>query len=456
MNLAKFKFFCSESCIRRWLQECANPKSCPHCKTKATSRDIRFIYATKIRVIDNSVELELQRRLQSMQDEKVRLVTENSLNSMQVAVQKAEIRRLKEEIEMLRNSVQIETGRATAGIRTIKSGRIYLEKNLDFNGELGCRFIRFLYRTKKLIVTQKAGVSLFPGFGVRLIDFPTYRKEKFINTSTKVINDFSIDSNETFVVTVSREATCKMYNIASGVSVNSFTPTTVPLWTCAFDVERPHNLYLGAQNGSTYIYDIRQPNDVMKEVSALDNRRPVKYTIPMKRNESFPHGGFFVVHTCGIYFYEYLPSTEIASTTLNFTDPILVVTYDERTEMLLITKSPTGQGAVFKQTRHILMKLVKEDGIPVLQEIYSFNGSSSTFPSLSRPSQIKVPDGFIVASYLEDTKMMQARSPSVGLLHETSISDAITDICPIYLDNSFFFGALSPSRCRLFKVNLGY
>lgn len=391
-----------------------------------------------------------------MQDERARLIAENTLEKMQSAVNKAEIRRLKEEIEMLRSSVQISTGRATAGIRTIKTGRIYLEKNLDFNGDLSCRFMHYLNRTKKLIVTQKAGVSLFPGFGVRLIDFPTYRKEKFINTSSKALNDFSIDSNETFVISVSREATCKLYNISSSVSVNSFTPSTVPLWSCAFDVERPHNLYLGAQNGCTYIYDIRQPNVVMKEVTALDNRMPVKYTIPMKRNESFPQGGFFVIHTRGIYFYEYLPSTEIKSTALNFSDPILVVTYDDRTEMLLITKSPTGQGVEFKQTRHILMKLVKEDDIPVLQEIFRFNGSSSTLPSLSRPSQIKVRDGFIVANYLEDTKMLQVRSPSVGLLHEASISDAIADICPIYLDNTFFFGALSSSRCRLFKVNLGY
>ena len=401
--------------------------------------------------------MELQAAVQKLTEEKNRLFTDNSLNSIKIITQTREIRKLTEEIELLRNSVQSSNGRATAGIRTIKTGRMYLEKNLDFKENLDSRWMQFLSRNKKLIVTQKsAGTALFPGFGVKLIDFSTYRQEKFINTSNKTLNDFSVDSNETFVVTVSRETTCKMYNISSNASVSSFTPATVPIWSCSFDKDRPNNLYLGAQNGCTYIYDLRNPSDVLKEVSSLDNRTPVKYIIPMKKTENFSHGGFFVIHIRGLFFYEYLPSGEISSTTLNFNDPIMVASYDDRTEMLLITKNPTGRGSDFHQSKHFLMKLIKEDGIPLLQEIYSFDGTRSNLPSMSRPSQIKVPDGFIVASYLQDTKMIQARSPSVGLLHEASISDAITDICPIYLDNTFFFGALSQSRCRLFKITLGY
>lgn len=375
-----------------------------------------------------------------------------------IIAQTREIRKLTEEIILLRSSAQASNGRATAGIRTIKTGRMYLEKNLDFKENLDSRWMQFLSRNKKLIVAQKsASTVLFPGFGVKLIDFSTYRQEKFINTSNKAINDFSVDANETFVVTVSRETTCKMYNISGSTSLSTFSPAAaVPLWSCSFDREHRHSLYLGAQNGCTYIYDLRNPDEVLKEVSPLDNRSPVKYVIPMKRTESFPCGGFFVIHLRGLFFYEYLVSGEITSTPLNFNDPILVATYDDRTEMFLITKSPTGQGADFKQSKHILMKLIKENGIPMLHEIYSFDGTSSSLPIVSRPSQIKVPDGFIVASYLQDTKMLQARSPSVGLLHEASISDAITDICPIYLDNSFFFGALSHSRVRLFKINLGY
>lgn len=392
-----------------------------------------------------------------MEEQKKRLSIENSLHSSTIIAQRAEIRRLKDEIELLKNSAQLSAGIATAGIRTIKRGKIYLEKNLDFKENLESRLLKYLSRNRKLIITQKSSeTSLFPGYGVKLVDLTSYRQEKFINTSNKILIDFSVDSNETSVITASKEATCKVFNLTSNASVSSYTPTTVPIWSCSFDDERPNNLYLGAQNGITYIYDTRNPSDPVKEVVANDNRSPVKYTIPMKRTEVFPLGGFFIVHMRGIYFYEYLPTTEIASTTLNFNEPILVVSYDDRTEMLLITKSPSGQGSSFKQTRHVLMKLIKEEGIPVLQEIYSFNGSSSSLPAFSRPAQIKVPDGFIVVSYLQDTKMLQARSSSIGMLHEASVSDTITAVCPIYIEGAQLFGALSQSRCRLFKISLDY
>lgn len=448
-------FLSSESCIRRWIHDSAPPKSCPQCKTKASPRDIRFIYASKIRAVDNSRELELQFQINQLNEEKSRLATENSLNAVAIIVQKAEIRKLTEELNMIRSSVQAEAGRATAGIRSIKSGRMYLDKNLDFKENLFSRLLKYVSRNKKLVVAQKSSeASLFSGFGVKLIDVTTYRQEKFINTNNKALNDFSFDSNESLFVTASKETTCKVYNLNSGTSVQQFTPGTVPIWSCAFDQER-QDIYFGAQNGTTYVYDIRQPSQVSHELVALENRSPVKYTIPMKRTEAFPLGGLFVVHMKGIYFYEFIPGG-IASTTLNFTDPILVASYDDRTEMLLITKGPTGQGVDFKQTRHILMRLVKEENIPILQEIYSYSGSRSALPSPTRPSQIKVPDGCLVVSYLEDSRMLQARSPVVGLLHEIAVVDPIVDICPIYLDHNFYVGALSSARCRLFKINVGY
>lgn len=396
-------------------------------------------------------------QIQQMQEEKQRLICENTFNSMKFVMMKTENQRLRDELELLKNSVQVSNGRATAGIRSIKTGRIYIEKTLDFKENLDSRMLVFLSRSKKLIVTQKSAEnSLFAGFGIKLIDFTTYRQEKFINTSNKIVTDFTVDSNEGYVVTTSKETSCKMYHLATAASVNTFTPASVPIWSCAFDKERTYNLMLGAQNGSTYIYDTRNASSAVKELVPNDTKAPVKFTIPIKSNENFPQGGVFVIHVRGVYFYEYLPSMEIASTNLNFQESILVASYDDLTEMMLITKSPSGIGVDFKPSQHILMKLVREDGIPVLREIFSFNGSNAPLPSMTRPTQIKVPDGFIVVNYLQDTKMIQARSPSVGLIHEISISDPITDFCPIYLDNSFFFGALSSSRCRLSKVNLGY
>lgn len=375
---------------------------------------------------------------------------------MESAVHKAKIKHLEAEIESMRNSVQIETGRVTAGIRTIKTGRMYIEKNMDFKENLDSRILKFMSRSKKLIVSQKSAEgTLFPGFGVKVIDFSSYRPEKFINTCSKALSDFSIDSTESSVLIAFKDPTCKIHNLKTNSTTLSLASAT-PIWSCTFDRTRPHNVFLGGQNGTTYLHDIRNPEGTVKELTTLSNRAPVKFIIPMKENETFPLGGLFIVHIRGIDFFEFVPNGEFGQTTLNFNEPVLAASFDDRTEMLLVTSNPTGQGVTFKQSRHYLMKLVKESDIPVLQEIFSFNGSPSAMPAYSRPTQVKVPDGFVVASYLDSTRMLQMRSPSAGLLHEISLSDPITDICPIYLENSFFIGALSFSRCRLLKVNLGY
>ncbi|CRK87529.1 CLUMA_CG001330, isoform B [Clunio marinus] len=441
-----------ESCIKRWIKECAHPKCCPQCKTKANARDIRFIYASKIRVFDNSREHDLELQIQNLNEEKKRLASENQINSIMVITQKAEIKRLKDEIEMLRDCARAESRRATAGIRTIKKTK----KNVDFKENLDSRLLKYLSRHRKLVVSQKACErSMFPGYGIKLVDLSTYRQEKFINTSNKIVNDFSFDVNETCVITSSKDVTCKMFNMSSSSTVAAFTPSESPIWTSAFDYDRHFTLYLGAQNGTTYIYDIRQPAAFIKEITPI-NKSPIKYTIPIKKNDNFPYGGFLVIHMRGIYFYEYSASVEVLSTTLNFQYPILVASYDDRTEMLLITRIVADQTSDFKQTQHVLMNLVRVEGIPVLQEIYSFNGTNAKLPALSRPTQIKVPDGVIIATYLQDTRMIETWSPTTGKFHEASCSDAITDICPIYNDNIQFFGALSLSRCRLFKLSLDY
>jgi len=55
-----------ESCIRRWLLESQRQsavKVCPQCKTKATNRDIRCLYAKRLRAIDRTEEHDMRREL---------------------------------------------------------------------------------------------------------------------------------------------------------------------------------------------------------------------------------------------------------------------------------------------------------------------------------------------------------------------------------------------------------
>lgn len=330
---------------------------------------------------------------------------------------------------------------------------------MDFKEDLHSRLMKYLPAYKKIMVSQKApALAMFPGFGIKIIDFQTYRQEKFINTSSlKDISDFNIDPTQSFLVTASKEPFCKVFNIKSNENVCTFRHTSpVPFWACTFDNLRHENLFLGGQNGSVFKFDSRNANEVVSVFTCPQmSSSPVKFIVPMKGNQSFPQGGYFVVYMRGLNFFD---DVNHATTTLSH-DSISTLTYDEKTEMLLITKSPVLTGNNFIPTRHYLMKLLRDTNdlsrIPYLQEIFSYNGTISRIPKFTRPAQIKVADGVLLASYLEDTRTLQIRSHSENrVFHEASIGqDIISDVCPF---ESNMFGALSNSKLRLYKINLSY
>jgi hypothetical protein len=197
---------------------------------------------------------------------------------------------------------------------------------------------------------------------------------------------------------------------------------------------------------------VKKPNEVLHTIEGID-KSPAKFILPIAKNETFPNGGFFVVQVRGLYFYEYSNSFNLSQTKLNFDDSVFTLTYDEKTEMLLITT------AGMDQTFHIITRLVKVDGMPVLQEIYRIPSNQATtgIPIFARPTQIKVPDGFIVACYRDETKELEIHTPSVGKMHSFVMQAPVSDICPIYDASSHVtFAALASTKCRIYKVNLEY
>lgn len=332
---------------------------------------------------------------------------------------------------------------------------------MDFKEDLHSRLMRYWPSSKKILVSQKAPASsIFPGFGIKFIDFQTYRSEKFINTSSsKDISDFNIDQSQSFLLSASKEHFCKVYNMKSNENISTIRHNTSPVnfWACTFDNMRQQNVFLGGHNGSIFKFDMRNTNENVSVFTCLQlASSPVKFIVPMKGNQSFPQGGYFIVYMRnGLNYYDDINN----SSTILSTDSITSLTYDEKTEMLLITKSPIFNGSDFIRTRHYLMKLLRDtssgSGIPYLQEIYCYDGTISRIPKFTRPCQIKVADGVLLASYLEDTKTLQIRSHSENrVLHEASIGqDIISDICPF---EGSIFGALSNSKLRFYKTHLSY
>lgn len=403
--------------------------------------------------MDNSREVELELELQKLQQEKRDLVAKNSENGMTIALQKRQIKELTKEIDRLKRLTLVRSNSGDHKNLSIRGGKMYLEKTIEFKDNADCRIIKYMVRSKKLIISQKAAVSsLFSGYGIRFVDVLTHRSEKFINTSTKQIIDLCFDPTETFLASASREPVCKVYNINTSQSIASLTPGTSPIWSCAFNKNRENQILLGAQNGELYMYDIKKPSEILQTVTSLENKTPVKMIISMNKNETFAFGGFFVVHLRGLYFYEYKQDLTFQITKLNYEDSIVTASFDDRVEMLLLS-TPADD-----KLTNILLKLIKVDDVPVLQENYRFQTNQSGVPFITRPTQIKINDNVFVASYSNDSRDVQLHTSEIGKLHSLTMQNPVLDACPIYnADNSSTsFAALSSTKCRIFKINLEY
>ncbi|CAG9802193.1 unnamed protein product [Chironomus riparius] len=440
------------SCISTWVKD---NKNCPSCKSKSSNRDFRFIYATKVQIVDNSREVELELQLQKVEQEKRDIQATSSQNAMTIALQKRQIKELTREIERLKSMQLMRSNSNDLSCKlSLRAGRMYLEKSIEFKDNADCRIIKFMPKIKKLIISQKAvATSLFTGYGVRFVDVNSHRCEKFINTSSKQIIDLCFDPSETYLATASREPVCKVYNILSSQSIAVLSPTSLsPIWSCSFNKNRENQIFLGAQDGSLHMYDFKKQAEVLQIQSSLDNKTPVKLILSMLKNDSFISGGFFVIHLRGIYFYEYKDSS-FEVNKLNYEDSIVTASYDDRTELLLLSTS------IDDKMMYILMKLIKVDEVPVLQESYRFYTNQTGVPFITRPALIKVNDSFIVASYSNESRDIQLYTPEVGKLHQIVMQNPILDACSIYsTDNnaSTSFAALSSTRCRIFKINLEY
>lgn len=140
-----------QSCIRRWLQECATgAKCCPSCKAKATARDFRYLYAKKLCVLDNSEAETLKVLLEEKRADVLRLTHEKNVVDFELQRHRERLNQLQEQNDYLRRRIgnpaagavqtsqQLRDASAERLSRLMKV-KLFLEKNIDISREAGCR-----------------------------------------------------------------------------------------------------------------------------------------------------------------------------------------------------------------------------------------------------------------------------------------------------------------------------
>lgn len=210
-----------------------------------------------------------------------------------------------------------------------------------------------------------------------------------------LLRDLSFDADENLLIAATSDPTVKLFNSSTNSSVSAFRPGESAIWSVGFDQERMNFLYMGAQNGVTYIYDIRSPNSYLEEFISQTDTSPVISIVPINKPAA-GISGFLVCHLRSIWFFEYLATQNIRSTRLNITGPFISVGYDEKTDLILINTRPNQE---FNNSRYVLCSLIKFEDIIALQEVMSYDGGKS--PVMSRSTQIKVRESTMIAAYVQ-------------------------------------------------------
>lgn len=267
-----------DSCIRRWLTESARQsgiKACPQCKTKAIHKDIRHLYAKRLRAIDRSEEHSLRNELEQEKSRGNNLHTELATLKMTYASITTKLRSLEADNERMKQILRTGGAGMSGGFSydgdsktqlRLQNYKLFMEKNIEISKEAGCRVMIYAEKQSAMVVSQKSSQSLFPGFGLRFIDTPTFKPSNFLHTSAKLLRDISLSYDQNLLAVASMETRTKLFDLRTRQVASVFTPSDKALWACAMDRnERENLLYLGAQHGSTYVYDVRFPETVVDE-----------------------------------------------------------------------------------------------------------------------------------------------------------------------------------------------
>lgn len=343
-----------QSCIKRWLQECTSgTKSCPSCKTKATLRDFRFLYAKRLCALDNTENVELRSRLESTQSSLVKTQAEKNLIDFELKHEISKVKKLQEENEYLRMRLASgQSGQATIVDEKIQNSiqlrriKLFLDKTIEISRESGCRCMSYSRWENMLYVSQKSTQNLFAGYGVRYVDVATLKPTRYLPVSAKQIRDLDVtnlsENDTNYLLTATMEKQGRLFDLRTSTLHQSFVVDEGQsmIWSCCYDVNEANFLYFGSGQGQVYLYDKRSPMRFINEFKIHNEHSPVinVASVGVNRN-TLPYGGLLVCKLKEIVFYEFTDqfSTSSRTITVNIEGPFNAMSYDQATKLVLIT-----------------------------------------------------------------------------------------------------------------------
>ena len=416
-------------CVERWLKaQSSKDRACPTCKSKASLRDIRFIYARKLIAADTSEITRLQQHVETLQAEKNR--TELKLHTAQIT-QSA----LAAQLEHLKKTISKTIAIKQEAER--RSWRFCLEKNQEMCKDGGCRVLTYNCRTYELYVSQKSSNYLFPGYGIRKVSYVDYTLGQFVHLHPKPIRDIVYSQPSDLLLSVGLDSTARI--VERGIP-NVTVHAGFPLWSCAWDHHRTNEFYAGGVGGMIHQYDFRNPSTSIRTLSGTGDMSPVVSVCSTEY-------GLLSCQLNSCWLWE-PKSGEWAPKAFPVTGAFMSMCYSSEASKILISMRPKGS----ERSKLVVCSLAPNiQGGADLEVDNVINGSTRT-SVMSRATFCRTPGSSWVAAHSESDAALYLHGMDGSKTMTLPAAEPALDVCSVQMNGESILAALSESRLRIYKA----
>ncbi|KAF2295623.1 hypothetical protein GH714_033335 [Hevea brasiliensis] len=278
------------SCIRRWIEPHLISAKCPQCNANCALKDVRKLYASPVVINDE----DLHKKVQSLEAEIGSLKTEradllhiqDSLLKIQDNLLK-ELSNLEEKQTCTGNMSFVEMGSKRFGFANVKEAHNVkfeypFSSNLHKQQLLHCTFILehelavegarlfdMNVSYQNLILARRiSGMG-----GIHMLNkinmINTHENEDIqLPPGTKAVKDLKISPCGRLTLLASLGKKLSILSMGSNNIVTT-CDLRVPAWSCAWDLNSPHSIYAGLQNGMLLVFDMRHTINPLQSIVGL-------------------------------------------------------------------------------------------------------------------------------------------------------------------------------------------
>lgn len=418
-------------CVERWLKaQPAKDKTCPTCKSKASLKDLRFIYARKLIAADTTQITSLQKQVDILQTEKSR--TELELQKTKIAH-----RACAAELETLKNSLL--KSQSMKELISKRTWRYALEKNLEVCKDGGCRVLTYNCRTYELYVSQKSINYLFPGYGIRKVNCLDYSLGQFVHLHPKPIRDMSYSQPRDLLLSVGLDSTARI--VDRGIP-SATVNTGFPLWSCAWDCSNTSEFYVGGVGGIVNLYDFRNMSSCLGTIASNKDMSPVVSLC------STPYGllscqlnkCWLCIPRDGIWKQKAMPVE----------GSFMSMSYDSETQRALVSVRPSSLGT--ERSKLVVCKFSEGLTDKVMIDVEETFSGSARASLMSRSTFCKAPGASWVAAHSESESALFLHGLDGARTMSLPAAEPALDVCSLYLNGNSILAALSESRLRMYRA----